>query len=149
MTRSFIPIHLLLFMACGLRAQTASSASFRLESAGFAAAAGHSASASFSADGLMGADGPVGASSSAGYLFQGGPHAFLGVGPVPMLLGASMTFTPGAAVRLEWSGNEASYTVYRATDCATLGASPEATQTLKTYSDPAADGETLVCYLIQ
>jgi hypothetical protein len=149
MSRSFIPILALLLLACGLRAQTASSASFSLESASFAAAAGHAASASFAMDGLMGADGPVGASSSPGYLFQGGPHAFLGVGPVPMLLGASLTFTPDAAVRLEWSGSETSYTIYRATDCATVGASPVATQPQNSFSDPASDAETLVCYLIQ
>lgn len=148
MTRSFIPMLFLLLLACGLRAQSGS-ASFRLESATFASAAGQSASASFSMTGLMGPDGPVGASSSPGYLFQGGPLAYLGAGAVPILLGARLTFTPDAAVRLDWSGNAASYTVYRASDCATVGASPVTTQAQTTFSEPSAAGEAFVCYLVQ
>lgn len=149
MTKSFIPIIFLLLTACGLRAQSASSASFSLESATFASAAGQSSSASFTVNGLMGADGPAGTSSSAGYLFQGGPLAYLGTGVVPILLGARLTFTPDAAVRLDWSGSAASYTVYRASDCATVGASPVSTQAQTMYSEPSAAGEAFVCYLIQ
>jgi len=148
MTKSFIPILALLLLACGLRGQTASSASFSLESAAFAASAGHAASASFAVDGLLGADGPAGASSSAHYLFQGGPFAYLGTGPVPMLLSASMTFTPDPTVRLDWSGNAVSYTVFRAAGCATVGASPVTTQAQSTYSEPSSEGESFVCYLI-
>ena len=148
MTRSFAPILFLLLLGCGLRAQSGS-ASFRLESATFVSAAGQSSSASFTVNGLMGADGPVGASSSAGYLFQGGPLAYLGAGAVPMLLGARMTFTPDAAVRLDWSGSAASYTVYRASDCATVGASPVITQAQTTFSEPSAVSEAFVCYLVQ
>ncbi len=149
MTRAFIPMLFLLLMACGLRAQSASSASFNLESATFTAGAGRSASASFTVDGLMGTDGPVGASSSAGYVFQGGPLAYLGTGFVPMLLGARLTFTPDPTVRLDWSGTALSYTIYRAPDCATVGASPITTQAQTTYSEPSAVSEAFVCYLIQ
>ncbi len=52
-------------------------------------------------------------------------------------------------MRLDWSGNAASYTVYRATECATVGASPVATQITNSYLDPSVPAEGFVCYLVQ
>ena len=149
MIRTCTIFFMAVLLSCCLQAQTASSASFRLDSASFAAAAGRSSSAAFTVDGLLGFAWPVGASSSASYLSQGGPLSYLGTGQVPMLLGTRMTWTPDPTVRLDWSGNAAGFTVYRSTDCTTVNASPVTTQMQSSYLDPAVAGETLVCYLVQ
>ena len=138
-----------LSLSCCLNAQSAVSASFSLDSASFAAAAGRSGSASFTTDGVLGNAGPVGASSSPGYMFQGGPLSYLGIGAVPILLAARMTGAIDPAVRLEWSGNASNYTVYRGTNCATVGSQPVTTQTQNAFLDSSAAGETFVCYLIE
>lgn len=148
MTRSFIPILALLLLACGLRAQSAGSASFALDAASFASSAGRSGSASFNAEGVLGTATPAGASSSASYLVQGGPLAWLGAGPVPVLLLARMAAVPESAVQLDWSGNAPGYSLYRATDCSAVSGQLLTTQSQKTYLDPSASGETLVCYLV-
>ncbi len=142
----FITVFLL---SGGLRAQSATSASFSLDSASSAAAAEGSGSASYRVDSVLGHAGPIGASSSASYLFQGGPLSYLGIGQVPMLLGVRLMLTPSPTVRLDWSGTGPNFTVFRATNCAMVGVSPVATQVQSSYLDPSAPGETLVCYLIQ
>jgi hypothetical protein len=79
-----------------------------------------STSASFRLAFSLGQGESVGASSAPGHLVQVGFWSFVGSGPVPIVLAVDRASLGGEAVLLNWSGNEASYEIYAATDCANV-----------------------------
>ena len=91
----------------------------------------------------------VGSSASPHFIVQSGFWSFLGTTMVPVLL--SVSHTPGGdheSVDLSWSGNQASYDIYRSTDCAALFSSPLTATSDNDYTDANPPSSTLVCYTV-
>ena len=87
----------------------------------------------------------VGASSAPGHVLQAGFWSFVGSGPVPIVLAVDQGQVSEEVAVLNWSGNEAPYEIYAATDCANVFDFFHATSAGNSQSvlPPAAE---LVCF---
>jgi hypothetical protein len=65
---------------------------------------------------------------------------------VPVVLAATKTPAQPASVDLSWSGNNASYDVYRNANCATVFSGVFAATPNNAYTDPSAPTSGLTCY---
>ena len=120
-------------IACGLLvllapvnravAGAASSASFSIERMTLSAGAEASSSASFVLTPTINQELVVGTSASPGFVIQSGFWSFLGSGLVPVVLSVEPGVAPDE-VNLSWSGNNAPYEVFQATDCAAVFGMP-------------------------
>jgi len=77
-----------------------------------------STSPSFRLAFTLGQGDSVGASSAPGHILQAGFWSFVGSGPVPIVLAVDRALLGGEEAILNWSGNDAPYGIYAATDCA-------------------------------
>ena len=124
------------------------SPSYRLEPVAFGLEAGRAISSGFIGEGLTGQSMTVGTSSAPHFVLQSGFFGYLGSGLVPVLLTVSRVTGQPGAVQLTWSGNNAPYQIYRATDCPNvfswyLDSTPD-----NQYTDPAPPQADLVCYSV-
>jgi hypothetical protein len=129
-------------------AARSSSASYVLQQSAVGGAGAPSDSPSYDLDGTAGQESAVGASSSVHYVVQSGFWSFVGSGLVPVLLTVLQNGVDPEHIDLSWSGNNAPYNVYQATDCTDVTASFFDQTASNFYLDidpPVAD---LVCYLV-
>jgi hypothetical protein len=140
----------LIAVAAVLAAMSASaqsqSPSFRLQPVTINGGGARAGSATSLADGSLGQELVVGASSSPHFVLQSGFWSFLGSTLVPVVLVASKIPAQAGAVDLTWSGNNAPYAVYRATNCASIFSGVFVTTSSNAYSDASAPTSGLACY---
>jgi len=122
------------------------SAGYRLQPTTINAGGSHAAGAGLQADGSLGQALAVGTSSAPHFVLQSGFWGFLGSTLVPVVLAADKVPAQIGAVGLSWSGNNASYDVYRAAGCASIFAGVFAATSSNAYVDPAPPASGLTCY---
>jgi len=125
---------------------SSTSPSYRLQPTTINAGGAPSVAASRSANGSLGQELAVGTSSAPHYIVQSGFWSFLGSGLVPVVLSATKTPGQPASVDLGWSGNNASYDVYRNANCATVFSGVFAATSTNAYTDGSAPTSGLTCY---
>jgi len=124
------------------------SAGFRLQPAVIDAAGAHGVGAGLQADGSLGQATAVGTSSAPHFVLQSGFWGFVGSALVPVVLAADKVPAQPGAVNLVWSGNNASYDVYRSSGCASVYAAVFAATSSNGYLDPSAPVSGLTCYSV-
>jgi hypothetical protein len=102
----------------------------------------------FRIEGSLGQAATIGTSSSPRYVLQSGLWGVLGSGLVPVLLTVDRNAVTPEHVDLNWSGNNAPYDVYQATDCSRVFAGFLDTTDANSYSDIPPPSEDLVCYSV-
>lgn len=122
------------------------SANFRLMPATIDAAGAPAAGAGHRSNGSLGQSIAVGTSSAPHFVVQSGFWSFTGSTLVPVVLAANKVPAQPGAVGLSWSGNNASYDVYRAPACAAVFGSVYAATSALSYTDTAAPSSGLACY---
>jgi len=122
------------------------SPSYRLQPVTMDAGGARGVGATALADGSLGQALVVGASSAPHFIVQSGFWGFLGSTVVPVVLAANKVPAQTGAVGLSWSGNNASYDVYRAANCATVFAGVFTSTSSNAYTDPTAPASGLTCY---
>jgi len=122
------------------------SPSFRLQPVTIDGGGGRGSSATKQADGSLGQELAVGASASPHFIVQSGFWSFLGSTLVPVVLAANKIPAQVGAVDLTWSGNNAPYDVYRATNCATIFSGVFVATSNNAYTDSSAPVNGLTCY---
>ena len=122
------------------------SPSYRLEPTTLNGGGAPSTSASRRANGSMAQELVIGTSSAPHYVLQSGFWGFTGSGLVPVILSAQRTTGQPASVDLTWSGNNASYDVYRNVACASIFSGIFSSTSNNAYTDGAAPTSGLTCY---
>ncbi len=122
------------------------SQSFVLRPAVIDSAGGPSVSAGHRLDGSLGQGAVVGSSASPHFIVQSGYWGIFGSTVTPVVLAANKTPSMEGAVDLSWSGNNASYDLYRAAGCATVFAGTFATSSNNAYTDASPPASPLTCY---
>ncbi len=122
-----------------------SSSNYRLEPVVFGASGGESSSVNYTHGGSFGQPMTVGTSSSPKYIVQSGFWSFAGSGLVPVLLQVSKNPTNSDIIRLEWSGNNPPYQIYRAGDCSQVFNAYLTSTTAQVYDDTTSP-PGLSCY---
>lgn len=124
----------------------ATSANYRLQPVTVNGGCAPTTSATHRLNASLGQESTVGASSAPHFIVQSGFWSFLGSTVVPVVLTANRDAVQPATVDLSWSGNNASYSIYRNTACASVFASIVATTANNAFSDRAAPIGGLTCY---
>jgi len=96
----------------------------------------------------VGQETTIGTSSSPRYILQSGLWGFVGSGLVPVLLSVERNASTPEHVDLSWSGNNAPYDVYQATDCSNVFAAYYDSTGANSYVDIAPPGESLTCFSV-
>jgi hypothetical protein len=107
-------------------------------------------SASYRFDGSVGQESTVGTSSStsASFVLQSGFWSFAGSGLAPVTLTVNKNQIYLDHIDLFWTGNNAPYDIYQATDCTNVFSSFFDSTASNSYSDIAPVPVTLVCYSV-
>ncbi len=105
-------------------------------------------SLSYALNASLGQELTTGSSSSNLYVLQSGFWGWFGTTLVPVVLMVSKTPADPDLPKLDWSGNNPPYTIYRATNCALIFFSEHGRTSLKTYVDEMPPAEALTCYNI-
>ena len=131
------------------RAQS-SSASYRLVSTTLDAAGGSPAGPSASLNGSLGQELVVGVSAGPHFVLQSGFWGFLGSTVTPVVLAVNRNPGDPDAIDLTWSGNNATYDIYRSTSshCDSQYASVLAATSANAYTDAEPPSAPLVCYSV-
>lgn len=124
----------------------ATSAHYRLEPVTINGGGAPATSANKRLIASLGQELTIGASSSPHYIAQSGFWGFLGSTVVPVVLTAVRNPVRAVDVDLSWSGNNASYALYRNTDCASIFANVLVTTANRVYIDTSAPLGGLTCY---
>jgi hypothetical protein len=122
------------------------SPNFRLQPSTVDAAGGHATSDSSRLDGSAGQPMTTGAMASQHFVLQSGFWGFMGSSLVPVVLSVGKTVSQSGSVDVTWSGNNAPYTVYRATDCAVIFSNTLTQTSNNAYTDGSAPNSGLACY---
>jgi hypothetical protein len=133
----------LLSTSAGAQSQ---SPSYQLRPVTLDAAGGRGVSATKQANQSFGQELVVGTSASPHFVVQSGFWSFLGSTLVPVVLAANKTPAQAGSVDLGWSGNNASYNLYRNTNCASVFSSAFVATSNNTYTDSSAPTSGLTCY---
>jgi hypothetical protein len=132
-----------------LAAAQSTSPSYRLQPTTLNSGGGAATSATFRGDASLGQESAIGASSSFDYIVQSGFWSFLGSTVVPVVLSVGKHAGAPADVELAWSGNNAPYSIYRATAPEAIhGGAVFAMTSNNAYLDPAPPATALVCYSV-
>jgi hypothetical protein len=125
----------------------ASSASYRLQPMTINGGGAPATAPNSRLNASIGQELAVGASSSPHFIVQSGFWSFVGSSVVPVVLLASRNIAQSTQVDLTWSGNNASYDIYRNTGCASVFSSVLASTSNRFYFDTTAPSLVqLVCY---
>jgi len=140
----------LLFAAATMHAAAQStSPSYRLQPSTLSTAGRATAGSAVLADGTLAQPSTVGASASLHFITESGYWSFLGSTIVPVVLMTSRHPGSPGAIDLAWSGNNAPYAIYRATDPASIyGGAALASTSNNAYDDAAPPAGSLVCYSV-
>jgi hypothetical protein len=122
------------------------SPSYRLQPTTINAGGSPASSASRRENGSLAQELVIGTSSAPHYIVQSGFWGFTGSGLVPVVLSANRTGGQPASVDLTWSGNNASYDVYRNTACVSIFSGIFSSTSDNAYTDPSAPTSGLTCY---
>ncbi len=102
----------------------------------------------------IGQESVIGVSASPNYVLQSGFWSYYGSGLVPVLLTLDKDAAPDYFPRLNWTGNNPNYSIYRlngatsASACATVFGNLLFTQLPRTYTDTAILAQPLTCYSV-
>ena len=102
----------------------------------------------------IGQESVIGVSSSPNYVLQSGFWSYYGSGLVPVLLTVDKDVSPTYYPKLNWTGNNPNYSIYRlagatsAAACATVFSNLLTTQLPQTYTDSAPPAQPLTCYSV-
>jgi hypothetical protein len=102
----------------------------------------------------LGQESVIGVSSSPSYVLQSGFWSYYGSGLVPVLLTVAKDVGPTFYPKLNWTGNNPNYSIYRlggassASACSTVFASLYQTVTPQTLTDNAPLANPLTCYSV-
>lgn len=102
----------------------------------------------------IGQESVIGVSSSPNYVLQSGFWSYYGSGLVPVLLTVAKDVSPTFYPKLNWTGNNPNYSVYRlggatsSAACSTVFSNLLTTVTPQTYTDAAPLAAALSCYSV-
>lgn len=100
-------------------------------------------STSYRMNASLGQELTTGCSSAPHYVLESGFWSYYGSTLVPVVL----TVTKASSnPKLDWSGNNAPYLIYRSTNCSQIFDSYLASTSAKTYTDTSPPPEVLTCY---
>jgi len=99
-------------------------------------------------NGSLGQEMTVGCSSSYHYVLQSGFWGRYGSTLVPVILMVTRDMGDPDWPRLDWSGNNAPYSIYRAIDCSQIFSGLYDSTGEKYYTDESPPSEDLTCYNI-
>jgi len=131
-----------------LASAQSTSTSYRLTRSSANAGGSEASSTSYVLNASAAQAATIGASSSPAFVLQSGFWSWAGSGVVPILLTVDRNASTAGNIDLSWSGNNAPYDIYQATDCTDVFNSLFDTTSANNYDNIAPPAASLVCYSI-